>query len=329
MGQRYMKQKFKVGCSFLIILILLPYVVTVFVNGGDMKAAEKEGSAYVQVKNTAQDSKEEVIKIPWTEYFIGVLAKEMPETYEEEALKAQAVLIRTHLYQMLDDDKEKALKDSYLSTKDLEKKWGAKKYDTYYAKLKKAMDETSNQVLYYNDTYAFVPFHQSSNGKTRNGQEVLGSPDYPYLVVRECPEDKKAKDEMHVYNLEYKEIQTKCQPFLVAVDKESAEKTYHFSDFEIQEYDSAGYVSKLRIGDTVCSGEQFREALSLSSSSFTLQEADGGIRITTVGTGHGLGMSQWTANDMAKNGKNYEEILQNFFEDTKLTDGGEIFAKVE
>ena len=57
---------------------------------------------------------------------------------------------------------------------------------------------------------------------------------------------------MHVYNMEYKEIQAKCQPFLVAVDKENAEKTYSFSDFEIQAYDSAGYVSQMRIGDTVC-----------------------------------------------------------------------------
>ncbi|HCR84167.1 SpoIID/LytB domain-containing protein [Muricomes intestini] len=329
MGQRYMKQKFKMGCSFLIILILLPYVVTVFVNGGDMKAAGKEGRAFVRVKNTSADSKEKALEVPWDEYFTGVLAKEMPAAYEMEALKAQAVLIRTHLYQMLDSSEDKILEDSYLSSKELEKKWGAKKYDTYQAKLKKAMDETSNEVLYYNDTYAMVPFHQSSNGKTRNGQEVLGSADYPYLVVRDCPEDKKAEDEMHVYSLGYKEIQSKCQPFLVAVDKESAEKTYQFSDFEIQEYDSAGYVSKLRIGDTVCSGEQFREALSLSSSSFTLQEADGGLRITTVGVGHGLGMSQWTANEMAKQGKSYEEILQNFFEGTNLTDGGEIFAKIE
>ena len=198
-----------------------------------------------------------------------------------------------------------------------------------YKKLKKAMDETGNQVLYYNDTYAMVPFHQASNGKTRSGQEVLGNEDCPYLAVKECPKDKEAEDEMHVYNMEYKEIQAKCQPFLVAVDKENAEKTYSFSDFEIQAYDSAGYVSQMRIGDTVCSGEQFREALSLASSAFSLQEADGGLRITTMGKGHGLGMSQWTANEMAKEGKSCEEILQNFFEGTNLTDGGEIFSKIE
>lgn len=329
MGQRYMRQKAKTICSFLIILILLPYVVAVFVNGKDMEVIGKNGGAYVQVKRITEDDKEQIMEVPWEEYFIGVLVKEMPETYEKEALKAQAVIIRTNLYKSLDNNEKKILEEGYLETKDLEKKWNAKDYESNYKKLKSAMDETQNQVLYYNDTYALVPFHQSSNGKTRSAQEVLGSTDYPYLMVKECPNDKEAEDEMHVYNLEYKEIQTQCQAFLVAVDKENADQTYSFSDFEIQEYDTAGYVSKMRIGDTVCTGEQFRDALSLSSSAFSLQDGKGKLRITTVGKGHGLGMSQWTANEMAKEGKTYEEILQNFFEGTIITDGGEIFTKIE
>lgn len=329
MGQRYMRQKAKTICSFLIILILLPYVVAVFVNGADMEVIGKNSGAYVKVKKAAEDGTEQIIEVPWEEYFIGVMAKDISETYEDEALKAQAVIIRTNLYKILDSTEEKVLEESYLEEKDLEKKWDVADYDSNFEKLKKAIDETGNQVLYYKDTYAFVPFHQSSNGKTRSAQEVLGNEDYPYLVVKECPQDKEAEDEMHVYNMEYKEIQTKCQSFLVAVDKENAEKTYKFSDFEIQEYDSAGYVSKMRIGDTICTGDQFRDALSLASSAFSLQDADGSLRITAVGKGHGLGMSQWTANELAKEGKNYEEILQNFFEGTNITDGGEIFTKIE
>lgn len=329
MGQRYMRQKAKSFASFLIILILLPYIAAVFANGGDIKAIGNDDRAYVQVKTTTEEGKEKVVKVPWEEYFIGVLARDIPAEYDKETLKAQAVVIRTSLYQTLDSSEEKVLQESYLEPKELEKKWGAENFEKNYARLKKAMDETGNQVLYYNDTYAMVPFHQSSNGKTRSAQEVLGSGDYPYLVVRECPLDKEADDEMYVYNMDYKEIQSKCQSFLVAVDKENAEKTYRFSDFEIQAYDSAGYVSQMRIGDTTCSGEQFRESLSLASSSFTLQDADGSLRITTMGKGHGLGMSQWTANELAKEGKTWEEILQNFFEGTNLTDGGEIFTKIE
>lgn len=329
MGQHYIRQKAKSFGSFLIILILLPYIMAVFINGGNIKAIGKDKGAYVRVRLPSGEKKEQITDISWEEYFIGVLAKEMSPDYKEEALKAQAVLIRTNLYQALDVSEDNILANSYLNMEELAKKWGSKEFDKNYKKLKNAMSDTENQVLFYNEAYAMVPFHQSSNGKTRSAKEVLGSDEYPYLVMRECPQDKEAEDEMYVYNMEYKEIQSKCQSFLVAVDKENAKKTFNFADFEIQEYDEAGYVSKMRIGDTICTGEQFREALSLASSAFTLQDASENLRITTMGKGHGLGMSQWTANEMAKAGKTYEEILQNFFDGTNLTDGGKIFTKVE
>ena len=163
---------------------------------------------------------------------------------------------------------------------------------------------------------------------TRSAQEVTGEENFPYLAVRECPLDKEANDEMQILELPYKEVQTKCQPFLVAVEEEQAGKTYTFPDFEILSYDSAGYVAELRIGETVCTGDQFRDALSLSSSAFSLQEGEEGLKITTMGNGHGLGMSQWTANEMAKEGKTYEEILQFFFEGTELADGGDVETMV-
>ena len=111
--------------------------------------------------------------------------------------------------------------------------------------------------------------------------------------------------------------------------EETAKKGYSFSDLEILSYDSAGYVLDFKIGETVCTGDQFRDALSLPSSAFSLKDSEGKLKITTTGKGHGLGMSQWTANELAKEGKTYEEILQYFFEGTNLTDVGEIFAKAE
>ena len=208
---------------------------------------------------------------------------------------------------------------------ELEQK-GGEDYKTYYKELRRAMEETENQVLFYQGNYAWTPFHQSSSGMTRSAQEVTGEENFPYLAVRECPLDKEANDEMQILELPYKEVQTKCQPFLVAVEEEQAGKTYTFPDFEILSYDSAGYVAELRIGETVCTGDQFRDALSLSSSAFSLQEGEEGLKITTMGNGHG--MSQWTANEMAKEGKTYEEILQFFFEGTELADGGDVETMV-
>lgn len=329
MGQRVLSQKLKAFGAFLLILLLLPYIITVFIHGADIKAVGKDSVAYVKVKETTDQGEEQITEISWEEYFIGVLAGEIPGDSEEEFLKAQAVLIRTDLYQLLESSEEKVLTVEYLKPEELEKKFRGPDFEACFDRLKKAMEETGNQVLFYQDTYAYAPFHRSSNGMTRNAQEVFGTEQYPYLAVRECPLDKEAQDEMQMITFDYQEVQKKCQPFLVAVEEAEAGKTYEFSDFEILSCDSAGYVAQLRIGDTVCSGEQFRDALSLPSSSFSLKDTEGKLCITTMGNGHGLGMSQWTANEMAKEGKNYEEILQYFFEGTNLADGGEIFMKTE
>ena len=174
----------------------------------------------------------------------------------------------------------------------------------------------------HNRSYVYV--------KTRSGKEVIGGDTYPYLATRECLEDVKAEDEMHVYQFSYDEIKKKCRSFLEAAEGEAeAKKALKFEDFEIQEKDSAGYVSKFRIGNTVCSGDEFRDALSLASSAFSIQEESGGLKITTMGKGHGLGMSQWTANELAKNGQNYKEILEFFFEGTTITNSEEILEKPE
>ena len=86
--------------------------------------------------------------------------------------------------------------------------------------------------------------------------------------------DKAAEDEIQVTVFDYQEIQQLCRDFLVAEENsESAEKGYNFADFEILEMDSSGYVRQMRMGDTVCTGDQFRDALSLSSQCiFILRE---------------------------------------------------------
>lgn len=330
MRQRMMRQKMRSTGAFLLILILLPYVATVLIHGADRRELTENRNCYVNVQIEGE-SGTEFRAVPWQEYFLGVLALELPEKNETEFCKAQAVLIRTKLYEELNRKRtageDLILTDRYLSMEELEQR-GGEDYKTYYKELRQAMEETENQVLLYQGAYAWTPFHQSSSGKTRSAQEVTGEEGFPYLAVRECPLDKEAKGEMQILELPYKEIQTKCQPFLVAVEESKAGKIYTFPDFEILSYDSAGYVTELRIGETVCTGDQFRDALSLSSSAFSIQEGEKGLKITTMGHGHGLGMSQWTANEMAKEGKTYEEILQFFFEGTELADGGDVEALV-
>ena len=289
------RNKIKSFFAFLIILFLLPYIISVFING----------------KNAVQGADSDNASV----YLAEMLAGETDGGCEIEALKAQAVVLRTELYRT---EKEKqTLLDKCLTQTQMKKKWGTK-YEENLEKCQQAAQETKGIVLWYHETFAWAPFHQSSNGKTRDVQEVLGNADYPYITAKECPLDKAAEDEIQVHLIEYKEIQKRCREFLVAEEQKKAENGYGYGDFEIQEWDSSGYVRKMRIGETICSGDQFRDALKLPSSSFSFYEGPHGLKIATVGKGHGFGMSQWTAQEMAKDGKNYEEILQFFYEGTEL-----------
>lgn len=319
MNRYAVEQKFKSIAAFLIILILLPYIVSVFVNGADVREDAGE-DFYVKVKVPDAEEADGVTEIRWTDYLAGILAEEISEDCEPETLKVQAVLIRTQIYRTLEDSEDKTLTESYLSRDEMEDKWGAENYGEYYEKYIRAVEETDDTVVMYGDAYAWTPFHQSSNGMTRSAAEVLGSNDYPYIAVRECPLDKEADDEIQTFAFPYTEIQSLCRDFLVAEeDEDKAAQGYTYDDFEVRSCDSAGYVSELRIGNTICTGDQFRDALSLPSSAFSFsEEDDDNIKITTTGKGHGLGMSIWTADQMAKEGKTFEEILAFFFEGTEL-----------
>lgn len=321
MNRYDIEQKFKSIAAFLVILILLPYIVTVFVNGADVKESDG-GDFYVKVRIPDTEEADGVTEMKWTDYLAGILAAEVSEDCQTETMKAQAVVIRTQIYRTLENSEDKILADSYLSREEMEDKWGAENYGKYYEKYIRAVEETDDTVVMYNDTYAWTPFHQSSNGMTRSAAEVLGGNDYPYIAVRECPLDKEADEEIQTFTFSYVDIQKLCRDFLVAEqDGEKAAQGYAFEDFEIKAYDSAGYVSELRIGNTVCTGDQFRDALSLPSSAFSFSEdGDDRVKITTTGKGHGMGMSIWTADQMAKEGKTYEEILAFFFEGTELRD---------
>lgn len=290
-----MRQKLKkMGC-YIIIIVLLPYVVTVFLNGPSIETAAPADEMEVMVK---QGEKE--IQLPLDEYGIGRMAKEIPASYEEETIKVQAILVRTAVYKQLKEEgSEAVLADDFWTEKEMKEEWGSRKFSEYYRKMENAWQETEGQVVMCGEELANTPFTRLTNGSTRDGKEVLGSEDYPYLKIKECPLDIESKDQIRTVTTED-------------------------MDAEIKETDTAGYVTSVRVGEETMSGEEFREKYKLDSSCFILQKYDGKMRITTRGIGHGLGLSQYTANEMAKEEKTTEEILQYFFEGTEIREVAEI-----
>lgn len=295
-----MRQKLKKFGCYLIIIILLPYVVTVFLNGPSIETSAPTDDTYVKVKQGERE-----VEMDIEDYCIGKIAKEIPASYEEETLKTQAVLVRTSVYRDIKETgSSTVLKDGFWTEKEMEKNWGSARFSGYYRKIKNAWEDTEGQVLTYEDELAYAPFTRMSNGSTRDGKEALGSDDYPYLKIKDCPLDVEAKDQVQTISVED-------------------------MDAEVAETDTAGYVTSVKVGDKTINGEEFRDTYDLESSCFTLQKYDGKMRITTRGIGHGLGLSQYTANEMAKEGRSMEDILDYFFEETDIKEVAEILLNGE
>lgn len=281
--------------STVVAIILLPYIVTVFINGPAVLTGAEVGEDYLFVEVDGKSR-----EIPVEEYAIGILAREIPVTYEKEALEAQAVMLRTRMYkQITEEGKSSIFTDKYFEEKEMRKQWGRVKYEEYRAALRDVWQATEGQVLTYGDVLITTPFHQLSNGRTRSGNEVFGGEGYPYLQIRECPKDVEAMDQTQTMLIEK-------------------------GDYEVISTDSAGYVLQIREGEKTMTGEEFRQEKGLASACFALQEYEDKIRVTTQGNGHGIGLSQNMANEMAKEGKTHEEILAYFFADTVIREVAEI-----
>lgn len=274
-----MGQKLKKTVAVLLIVVLLPYIITIFMNGREMETEKDVATPEALLK----------------EYCISKLAKEVSSDYEEEMLKVQALLVRTTVYKEVEEKGDKIL-EVFKEKQEIETAWKQK--------LEDAWEQTEGQVIMYEDRLALVPFHQVSNGKTRDGKEVLGSEEYPYLQIKECPQDVAAENQMESKFIEVKHA-------------------------KVKDYDSAGYALNVVVGEEVCNAESFRSTYGLASSCFELQSFEANTRVVTKGVGHGLGLSQYTANKMAKKGKTYKQILQYFFEGTEIKEVAEILWDVE
>ena len=276
-----MGQKIKKIIAVLLIIVLLPYIVTIFMNGKKVETQEDISTPEALLK----------------EHCIALLAKEVSSDYEEEMLKTQALIVRTTVYKEVEEKGKEILnEEGFGQTQKIDAGW--------YQKLKSVWEETEGQVIMYENKLALVPFHQVSNGKTRDGKEVLGSEEYPYLKIKECPKDVEADNQMESKFIEVKNA-------------------------KVESYDSAGYALHVTIGEETCSGESFRNTYGLASSCFELQSFEENTRVVTKGVGHGLGLSQYTANEMAKEGKSYKQILQYFFEGTEIKEVAQILWDTE
>lgn len=323
------KPDYRDVAAVLLFIFLLPYVVSFFFGNAGIERergeAENEEGGTAWLKNEdkgpelfREDSgKAEFIvcnttsagteKMPLETYLVGRLPSTIDMDYEMEALKAQAVVLRTEMMRLYyDSDKEKEEGKAYIYVESNIVKTDGDVYE----KCKEAVSSTRGMYLAYEGYPINAPYFAVSAGATRNGNEVFGNENYKYLKSVVCERDFTSKDYIHSIRISKGDFLEKMQelhPETVWEEGEALEEVFSLSR------DRAGYVLEIRSEEGTITGEVFRKAFSLHSSCFEWQEDGGAIIIKSKGVGHGLGFCQYGANEAAKKGSDYIDILNYFF----------------
>lgn len=257
---------------------------------------------------TVYRSNGSVITMELEQYLVGVVSAEMPASFNIEALKAQAILARTYALKSIESGKiltDTVSTQRYMDDNELREYW-KNDFNTYYNKVKSAVDSTSDLVLKYNNNYIEALYHSTSNGKTEDAIYVWGN-SVPYLKSVDSSYDLSATPYLRT---EQKDLTNVLN--ILGIDWNDN------SNLEIISRNESGRITKLRFGDKIYTGVEFRNILGLRSADFDLEIKDGTLIITTRGYGHGVGMSQYGANGMAKAGYNYEQILNHYYTGVSL-----------
>lgn len=272
-------------------------------------------AADCEIRLTLLDG-DKVTELTMEDYLFGAVSAEMPASFDLEALKAQAVALRTYaLYKLRVSPSDKHSADlcasssccaAWKSDDYLKEKWGAD-YPYYSAVIRSAVRATDGEYLVYGGEPVLAAFHASSNGATESSEAVWGRA-LPYLVSVPTPENAetvRSFEDRRVYSRsELSELIPGCDP---DAELYSGEKLT-----------DSGRLASVKILGVELTGRELRTLLGLGSTSAQLSEENGDLVVLTRGRGHGVGMSQFGADAMAKSGMDYREILAAYYPGTEL-----------
>lgn len=302
---------------FFIMLVLL-IVSYCYKDNVDNKNIILEDDKIIEKDNEDNIEKNSVIKILYNDnekqidfedYVLGVVACEMPISFNDEALKAMSVAARTFAMYKLDNNPNYVMKTTtsdqcYRDNDKLKSKWGSS-YDKNYSKLKSIIDETKGQYMTYNDEIIISFYFSTSNGYTENCENVF-SQKLDYLVSV----DSSFESELN-YNSKDSKISIKDFFSKLGISESK------INSIEIDR-SNTGRVNNIIINNHKYKGTKFRKLLGLRSTDFEIKYDSNYVYFTTKGYGHGVGMSQYGANEMAKLGYKYDEILKHYYTGIKI-----------
>lgn len=268
----------------------------------------------------------QVIKMAQDEYVLGAVCSEMPPKFHPEALKAQAVAAHSYILRCKEQQEQNpdpALKGAYLEidtgsrsgyvSEAVAREQYGERFDLYYPAVKEAVAQVENQILVYNGEPIVAAYHAISAGKTENAQNVwTGSADY--LVPVDSPGDRLAPDYESKETFSVDEVQERLISYNPNLTL-SQDPSQWFSDLTRSE---SGYITSLQIDETEIPGQTLRTLFNQRSSNLEIAFQNNSFHFTATGYGHGVGMSQYGADYMARQGSSYQEILAHYYTGSRL-----------
>ncbi|MDE6284851.1 MAG: stage II sporulation protein D [Bacilli bacterium] len=297
-----MRNKYLLGIVFVLLIIA---VISSRDTSASFFEGEKDNTVSVYDPNT-----EKITDLDLEEYVIGVVAAEMPASFNEEALKAQAIAARTYaMYKMKHTNKSYDViadvsNQAYITTDKMKEKW-KEEYEYYYSRVKSAVEATQNLIMTYDGEVIQSYYFAMSNGHTEDAALVFGE-NKSYLTSVDSSWDENVNNFIVTNNISKSEFCQKLNISCNGITIGNVEKS------------STGRVNSIVISGKSFQGTEVRQLLGLRSTDFEIVMEDNMVNITTKGYGHGVGMSQYGANEMAKKGYKYDEILKYYYKNIEI-----------
>ncbi len=295
----------------LLIIVIVLGVILIVVDSSSNTTIfySKKDQKNINVLDSLSNK---ISNIDLEEYVVGVVAAEMPASFNIEALKAQAVAARTYATYKIQNSKEDfdvvtdVSNQSYITVDEMKNKWG-NDFNKYYDKVKSAVNDTKNLVLTYNGEVIESYYFAMSNGYTEDVSLVF-SEQRDYLQSVESTYDNSNLKNFEVTKeISKNEFCTKLEIDCQSINISNIERS------------NTNRVNTITINNKTFKGTEVRTKLDLRSTDFEIVINNDNVRVTTKGYGHGVGMSQYGANGMAEDGANFEEILKYYYKNVKIS----------
>lgn len=274
-----------------------------------------------QVYKVLDVSTGEVYSVPVREYVIGAVCAEMPASFGEEALKAQAVAAHTYAERRRLQEKDSpdpSLKGAdfsndtskyqgYFTPEQIRERFGGS-FEDSYGRISSAVDEVLPYLITYRDEPVIAAFHSLSSGRTESAENVWGTK-VDYLVPVDSSADISAPKYLDSASFTRQELEERLKASFPSAELGGDMRQW----VTVDSVSDSGTVISAHVGNTETTGNDIRIALGLRSACFAVEYRENEAVFTTRGFGHGVGMSQYGADAMAAQGSSWREILMHYY----------------